>query len=532
MSQPPAFNRSFSFTNFQAASPTTPPPGSALDGELNNAKRTLDAVLRNLALIQRDDGAIANASVGFDQLKTEVPLGFNVPVVWTTATAYTANSSTVFNGSGYYRCLVTHTSGTFATDLAALKWQLIVDLSAVPLVNASQIAVTPSGLLTTNAQTSLQALDAGKAATSHGHTAAQISDSTAAGRAMLVAANLAAQQTLLGLGSLAYLNTVNVTTISANLAFTPSITGALLASANDWTPTGWATATVVKITTPANINITGFAATTDGDIKILHNTSNFVIAFNFESSFSVAANRIAGGLVAPNFVQLASGASVAFMYDGTNSRWRVLFPVTLPQISTKQVFTSGTAVTYTTPSNCRRIRIRMVGGGAGGGQGANAGTSAGGGSSTFSGGTLTAGGGGGANSGQAGGGGTATNGNILNAVGGCGGSANGATNGPGGIGGSSYFGGAGAGSSGGTAAGGNAAANTGAGGGGGSLTGASQGGAGGGGSGGYVEHIISTPAATYTYTVGAGGAGTTGGGADGGIGGNGAAGIIIVEEDY
>jgi hypothetical protein len=95
-------------------------------------------------------------------LKPEINVGFNAPVVWTTATAYTAGSSTVFNGSGFYRCLITHTSGTFATDLAALKWQLIVNLAAVPLVAASQIAVTPSGNLTTDVQGSLQALDAGK----------------------------------------------------------------------------------------------------------------------------------------------------------------------------------------------------------------------------------------------------------------------------------------------------------------------------------------------------------------------------------
>lgn len=34
--------------------------------------------------------------------------------------------------------------------------------------------------------------------------------------------------------------------------------------------------------------------------------------------------------------------------------------------STRQVFLSGTAQTYTTPPNCRQLRIRMVGGGGGG----------------------------------------------------------------------------------------------------------------------------------------------------------------------
>jgi hypothetical protein len=204
MSQPPPYSRSFSFTNYQATNPSAPVPGSQVDLELNNAKATLDAVLANLKLIQRDDGGIKNATIGLDQLKAEVPVGFNAPVAWTTGTAFTAGSSTVFQGSGFYRCLVTHTSGVFATDLAAGKWQLIVNLAAVPLVNASQIAVTPSGSLTSDVQTSLQALDTGKAATSHTHPSSAISDSTAAGRALLTAADVNAQNALLGTALLGF----------------------------------------------------------------------------------------------------------------------------------------------------------------------------------------------------------------------------------------------------------------------------------------------------------------------------------------
>lgn len=204
MSQPPAYSRAYSFTNFQAANPSLPIPGSQIDIELNNAKATLDATLANLKLIQRDDGGVKNASIGYDQLKTEIVLGFNAPSVWLTGTAYTANSSTVFNGSGFYRCLVTHTSGVFATDLAAVKWQLIVNLAGVPLVSASQIAVTPSGSLTTDVQGSLQALDTGKAPLSHTQLSSTISDSSAAGRALLTAADATAQNNLLGTTSLGF----------------------------------------------------------------------------------------------------------------------------------------------------------------------------------------------------------------------------------------------------------------------------------------------------------------------------------------
>jgi hypothetical protein len=204
MSQPPAYSRSFSFSNFMATSPSLPIPGTQVDLELNSVKATLDATLTNLARIQRDDGQLANASVGTDQLSSQVVLGFNAPTVWVTATAYAANSSMVFNGSGYYRCLVTHTSGVFATDLAAAKWQLVVNLAAIPLVAANQIAVTPSGSLTTDVQGSLQALDTGKAALSHTQAASTISDSTAAGRALLTATDVAAQNALLGTTALGF----------------------------------------------------------------------------------------------------------------------------------------------------------------------------------------------------------------------------------------------------------------------------------------------------------------------------------------
>jgi hypothetical protein len=43
-------------------------------------------------------------------------------VPWVTATSYTANKSSVIESNILYKCIVTHTSGTFATDLAASRW--------------------------------------------------------------------------------------------------------------------------------------------------------------------------------------------------------------------------------------------------------------------------------------------------------------------------------------------------------------------------------------------------------------------------
>src|SRR6202022_1524356 len=85
------------------------------------------------------------------------------------------------------------------------EWaELIVNLAAVPLVAAAQIAVTPSGSLTSNVQTSLQALDAGKSPTSHTHVSSAISDSTTVGRALLTAPDVATQNALLGTTTLGF----------------------------------------------------------------------------------------------------------------------------------------------------------------------------------------------------------------------------------------------------------------------------------------------------------------------------------------
>lgn len=44
---------------------------------------------------------------------------------WVTATAYSANISFVIQSNVLYKCLVSHTSGTFATDLASNNWVAI-----------------------------------------------------------------------------------------------------------------------------------------------------------------------------------------------------------------------------------------------------------------------------------------------------------------------------------------------------------------------------------------------------------------------
>lgn len=130
MAQPSPYVRRYNFTNFSTLNPSSQQPGTYLDAEFNAIKLTSDQTLANLKLIQRDDGALANASVGTAQLKSEVTIGVNQPLPWLTGTTYAVNDTVVVNSLVLYRCLVAHTAGTFATDLAAGKWIALLDVSA------------------------------------------------------------------------------------------------------------------------------------------------------------------------------------------------------------------------------------------------------------------------------------------------------------------------------------------------------------------------------------------------------------------
>jgi hypothetical protein len=115
VSQPPPYSPSHSFISDVT---TGTFPGQALDVEFNKIATVTDAIETNIALIQRDDGTLANASVGFDQLSPALQTSGIAPAnAWLTGTAYLAGAGVVQAGS-LYRTLVFHTFGVFATDLA------------------------------------------------------------------------------------------------------------------------------------------------------------------------------------------------------------------------------------------------------------------------------------------------------------------------------------------------------------------------------------------------------------------------------
>jgi hypothetical protein len=220
---------------------------------------------------------------------------------------------------------------------------------------------------------------------------------------------------------------------------------------------------------------------------------------------------------------------------------RTFLAVPPPFARTRQVFGSGNG-TYTAPAGVKYIVVRMIGGGGGGAGSGSAGAGNGGtgGNTTFGTTLLAANGGSGANSGgpgHGGAGGSASLGSGPTGIALTGGYGCPAvitinsTSVSGGNGASTPFGGSGGGG-GFTANGIAGVSNTGAGGGGGGTGNDSAViSGGGGGAGGFIDALITAPAASYSYAVGAAGSAGSAGTA-GNAGGAGGSGIIIVDEFY
>jgi hypothetical protein len=147
VSQPPAYIPAHSFVSDSAILANF--PGQALDVEFQDIKTTTDAIRANLALIQRDDGGLANGIVTYDSLAASLQTNGLAPAnFWVTGVAY-GTGITVYQNGNLYRCAIAHTAGVFATDLAAGKWTFVVGLPA-----GSQ---GPAGTITVNNTTTLAA---------------------------------------------------------------------------------------------------------------------------------------------------------------------------------------------------------------------------------------------------------------------------------------------------------------------------------------------------------------------------------------
>lgn len=130
-----------------------------LDAEFDNLAISVNATRNNLALIQRDDGKLADSLVEPYNLSAAtkayvLATKWNARGLWLTATAYAVNDMVDVNGASYI-CAIAHTSGLFATDYAAGKWQIFITANS-----AGGQAFTPTSTITsTNTQAAIVEVD-------------------------------------------------------------------------------------------------------------------------------------------------------------------------------------------------------------------------------------------------------------------------------------------------------------------------------------------------------------------------------------
>ena len=100
---------------------------------------------------------------------------------------------------------------------------------------------------------------------------------------------------------------------------------AIAAQQNDYSPTGWNTAGIVRLDFTGNQTITGFAAPTVGGTQLKYivnaDPGSDVLTIAHESASSTAANRVTGP--SGKNILIRPGAALLLMYDATSLRWRV-----------------------------------------------------------------------------------------------------------------------------------------------------------------------------------------------------------------
>ena len=225
MSSPPIkYTRKGNFTANQQGNPALPPSATLLDQEYNALKATTDQTISRLGEIQRDDGEVANISIGRDQLKAEIVMGVNTPVDWTPFTDYTVRDSVIVNNSWWW-CEIAHTSGATWDAAEQAYWQIIANWqAAADAADQSAAAAAASA-----AAAHVSEVNAANSAASVGNSAA---DAAASATASANSATASAGSATASAGSAtASAGSANAAATSAGNAHTSEVNAAASAAA-------------------------------------------------------------------------------------------------------------------------------------------------------------------------------------------------------------------------------------------------------------------------------------------------------------
>lgn len=112
---------------------------AGLDGEFDELLSVTGDHATKIDLVVRDDGKLLDDVIRGHEISPQAlaviaayvgAVGALIPTgAWLTATVYSVGSL-VFHTFSTYICVIAHTSGVFATDLAAIKWEVFAQGSS------------------------------------------------------------------------------------------------------------------------------------------------------------------------------------------------------------------------------------------------------------------------------------------------------------------------------------------------------------------------------------------------------------------
>ena len=139
MANPTKPDIDYSYSGFQASQGNNSFPGAQIDNDLAELKRAADETIDFVTQVIREDGKLNNGIVTKNALAEDILLGVPAPRPWVSGTVYAVDQTVTINNA-IYICATAHTAGTFATELGAGFWALLIEFT-VP-VSVDDNAVT------------------------------------------------------------------------------------------------------------------------------------------------------------------------------------------------------------------------------------------------------------------------------------------------------------------------------------------------------------------------------------------------------
>lgn len=141
MADPTKYTPGYSFTGFEVSNPEDPKPGTSLDGEFAAIRTSIDTAVEAIKDVRRADGAIANNSIGPDQLSAALSIGFTLEGNWALSTVYEAGDGVAYN-LNFYKARTQHTStNANRPDVDSTTWAFLFAFSAITVSDGSITAV-------------------------------------------------------------------------------------------------------------------------------------------------------------------------------------------------------------------------------------------------------------------------------------------------------------------------------------------------------------------------------------------------------